>query len=142
MGRKRDMSFLRWVNPACAWSGSCCWCSPELQVLSWAPPEEPQAVGETFGFLKRIHLGSTQSSPRVLTAAPCWELLTRSFHSYPLITFTLVENKKARVMSRAKRAVDRVRKGCENGLGKSGRKPGVNREENWNRETQSLSLLV
>ena len=99
-------------------------------------------MGETFGFLRRIHSGSTQSSPCVLTAAPCWEQLTGSFHSYPLITFTLVENKKGRVMSRAKQAVGRVRKGPENCLGKSSRKPGVNNRENWNWETRSLSPLV
>ncbi|PKU44761.1 hypothetical protein llap_4939 [Limosa lapponica baueri] len=126
----------------CAWSGSCCWYSPEVQVLSWAPPEEPQAVGETFGFLKRIHLGSTQSSPCVITAAPTWEQLTCCFHSYPLTIFTLVENKKGRVMSRANQVVDRVRKGPESHLRNSGRKPGVNRRENWNQETWSLSLLA
>lgn len=95
----------------CTRSGSCCWDSRELQVLSWTPPEEPQAVGETFAFLKRIRLGSTQSSPHVLTATPCWEQPTRGFHSFPSTTFTLVENKRGRVMSRAKQAADRVRKG-------------------------------
>lgn len=54
------MSFLRWVNPAC----------PSVHGLDlvcgahqgWDPPEEQQAVGETFGVLKRIHLGSREHS--------------------------------------------------------------------------------
>lgn len=54
------------IMSLCAWSGSCLWCSPELQVLSWDPPEKPQAAGETFGFLKRIHLGSRECSQQAV----------------------------------------------------------------------------
>lgn len=119
MGRKKGHVISEMGEPSMSlsvWSCFCCWCSPKLQVTSWAPPEEPQAVGETLGFLKRIHLGSTQSSPCMSQQQHAGNSLPTVF-SYQLITFTLVENIK--VMSRAKPAVDKVRKGPENSLGRA-----------------------
>lgn len=70
-----------------AWSG----CSPELQVLSRTPPEEPQAVVESVGFFERIHLESKQGHDKFpMHACSCTTLgTTQTFPQLSIGNFHL-----------------------------------------------------